>query len=78
MVSENLVRLFEHSMKSNWELPAFTDYIEKKTYTYVVKKGDTLTAIAEKYHTTVSNIAKENGIKNPDLIFGNQVLKITV
>ena len=34
MVSENLVRLFEHSMKSNWELPAFTDDIEKKTYTY--------------------------------------------
>ncbi|MDD6489077.1 MAG: GH25 family lysozyme [Clostridia bacterium] len=51
---------------------------KKKTYTYVVKKGDTLTAIAEKYHTTVSSIAKENGIKNPDLIFVNQVLKITV
>lgn len=51
---------------------------KKKTYTYVVKTGDTLSAIAEKYHTTVSNIAKENKIKNPDLIFGNQVLKITV
>lgn len=51
---------------------------KKKTYKYTVKKGDTLTAIAEKYHTTVSKIAKENGIKNPDLIFVNQVLKITV
>lgn len=34
MISDNLVRLFESSMKSNWELPAFTDYNEKKTYTY--------------------------------------------
>lgn len=51
---------------------------KKKTYTYIVKYGDTLSAIAVKYHTTVEKIAKENGIKNPDLIFGNQVLKITV
>ena len=34
MISENLVRLFEQSMKANWDLPAFTDYLEKKTYTY--------------------------------------------
>lgn len=34
MISDNLVRLFENSMKQNWELPAFTDYNEKKTYTY--------------------------------------------
>lgn len=35
MISENLVRLFEQSMKANWDLPAFTDYLEKKTYTPV-------------------------------------------
>lgn len=34
MISDNLVRLFENSMKQNWDLPAFTDYNEKKTYTY--------------------------------------------
>lgn len=34
MISDNLVRLFESSMKSHWDLPAFTDYNEKKTYSY--------------------------------------------
>lgn len=29
MIKENFVRLFESSIKNNWELPALTDYIEK-------------------------------------------------
>ena len=33
MIKENFVRLLENSMKSNWERPAMTDYMEKKTYT---------------------------------------------
>ncbi len=49
-----------------------------KTYTYTVKTGDTLSEIALKYNTDVRRIADENNIKNPDLIFGGQVLKITV
>ena len=37
--------------------------------TYTVKKGDTLTAIASKYNTTVNEIVKLNPIiKNPNLI----------
>ena len=34
MIKENLIRLFENSMKTNWERPAMTDYLEKKTFTY--------------------------------------------
>lgn len=49
---------------------------KKKTVTYTVKKGDTLTAIAAKYKTTVAKIVKDNNIKNPDLIFAGQKLKI--
>lgn len=50
---------------------------EKKKYTtYVVKRGDTLTAIARRYNTTVNRIANDNGIKNPNLIYPGQVLKI--
>lgn len=48
----------------------------KKTTTYTVKKGDTLTAIAKKYNTTVAALVKANNIKNPDLIFGGQKIKI--
>ena len=44
--------------------------------TYTVKKGDTLSAIAKKYGTTYQEIAKANGISNPNLIRTGQVLKI--
>ena len=47
-----------------------------KEITYTVKKGDTLTAIAKKYHTTVDALVKKNGIKNPNLIITGQKLKI--
>jgi flagellum-specific peptidoglycan hydrolase FlgJ len=43
---------------------------------YVVKKGDTLTAIAKKYNTTVQNLVKLNNIKNPDLILVGQKLRL--
>lgn len=47
---------------------------------YVVKRGDTLWAISEKYLGSGSKypqIAQENNIKNPDLIYPGQVFKIT-
>lgn len=43
---------------------------------YIVKAGDTLSAIAKKYNTTVDKIAKDNKIQNPSLIFIGQQLKI--
>lgn len=47
------------------------NYIE-----YIVKSGDTLSAIAQKYDTTYQKIAKDNNIENPNLIYPNQKLKI--
>lgn len=44
--------------------------------TYVVKSGDTLSEIAKKYNTTVSKIAKDNGIVNTNLIYVGQKLII--
>lgn len=43
---------------------------------YVVKKGDTLTAIATLYNTTVRDLVSLNGIKNPNIIRVGQVLQI--
>ena len=34
MIKENFIRLFEDSFRKNWELPAFTNYGENKTFTY--------------------------------------------
>lgn len=45
--------------------------------TYTVKKGDTLSKIAKEYGTTVNELVKLNGIKDPNLIRVGQVLKIT-
>lgn len=47
-----------------------------KYKTYVVKRGDTLTGIARLYGTTVQKIAADNNIKNANLIYPGQVLKI--
>jgi LysM repeat protein len=46
------------------------------TRTYTVKPGDTLSAIAARFGTTVQAIAQLNGITNPSLIRPGQVLKI--
>jgi LysM repeat protein len=44
--------------------------------TYTVRPGDTLSAIAARYGTTVQAIAELNGIENPSLIRVGQVLRI--
>lgn len=54
--------------------PAPTETSRPKTYT--VRSGDTLTAIAAKFGTTVAEISALNSIKNPSLIRVGQVLKI--
>ena len=47
-----------------------------KVINYRVKKGDTLSKIAKKYGTTVEKLAKDNKIKNPNLIYRTQLIKI--
>lgn len=46
------------------------------TATYVVKSGDTLSGIALRFGTTVSNLVVLNDISNPNLIYPGQVLKV--
>lgn len=48
----------------------------KTSNTYTVKKGDTLTSIAKKYKTTVNKLVKLNNIKNKNLIYPGQKLKV--
>lgn len=43
---------------------------------YVVKSGDTLSGIAERYKTTVAKLVQLNGIKNPNLIYPGQKIRI--
>jgi len=48
-----------------------------KASAYTVRPGDTLSGIAARFGTTVAKLAKDNGIKNPNLIYPGQVLKLS-
>lgn len=68
---------------TNWTKIKWLDYIdinnpneEINEEIYIVKKGDTLTKIAKLYNTTIYEIAKINNIKNLNLIYIGQKLKI--
>lgn len=48
-----------------------------KTKSVTIAHGDTLTALAKKYHTTVANLMKLNpSIKNPNLIYAGNKLNV--
>lgn len=44
--------------------------------TYVVQPGDTVSAIALKYGTSINELAQLNGIIDPNLIYPGQVIKL--
>lgn len=61
----------------NQKLKIYTnDTQERNEIIYIVKSGDTLSAIAQKFNTTYEKIAKDNNISNPNLIYPNQKLVI--
>jgi len=49
---------------------------KKSGKTHIVVKGDTLSKIAKRYSTTVKALAEANGIKNPNLIYIGQEIRI--
>lgn len=79
-----------NGIKGNVDRDIFTDEIylsdkssikkldikEKKKVYYRVHKNDTLSHIAKKYKTPLKKVIRDNNIKNPDLIFPNQVIII--
>lgn len=52
-------------------------FLKQSATYYIVKKGDTLSAIAAKYNTTYQELAKLNNIKNPNIIYVGQKLLIS-
>lgn len=49
---------------------------KSKSFTYRVKKGDTLDKIARKCNTSISELRKLNQIKRTDVLYVNQKLKL--
>lgn len=50
--------------------------LHQDTHNYTVKSGDTLSAIASHYGMTVNALVMLNGIKNANLIYPGQVLRV--
>ena len=79
VVLAGLVRRREEEYQlfmSDIENESPTQEVNTNADTYTVKSGDTLSAIASKYNTTVDKLVSINGISNPNLISVGQVLKL--
>ncbi len=58
------------------EKPASAPVVTSEEIIYTVKKGDTLSELAQKYDSTVQKIAVDNDIVDPNRIYIGQKLKI--
>lgn len=47
------------------------EYIE-----HIITRGETLSGIASRYNTTVQELARLNGITNPDLIYAGETIRV--
>ena len=55
------------------KIPSETGTNPDSTFTYTVKKGDTLYSIARRYDTTADNIKKLNNLKTNNLSIGQKI-----
>lgn len=58
------------------QLLRIPEYESQKYYIYKIQYGDTLTKIARQFNTSISEVAKTNGIKNVNIIYAGNVLRI--
>lgn len=67
-----------NAQKPKTSTPATTTgkQLHQDTHDYTVKSGDTLSAIASRYGMTVNALVMLNGIKNANLIYPGQVLRV--
>ena len=54
----------------------YLSYVRDSSRVYIVKKGDTLSKIANEYKVTVDQLAALNNIKNKNLIYVGQQIKV--
>lgn len=57
-------------------IPAPGTNVNQTVRTYTVQPGDNLTAIANRYNTTVEALARTNGLTTTSVLFAGQVLQL--
>ncbi len=67
---------YSNNLNADTKFDAKNTNINKKLIEYKVKFGDSLYAIAAKYHSSVKSIMAYNNLKNQNSIYPGQVLKI--
>ena len=83
--ANKLISTIEYNNLQAWDNEAFTGspapvqptpQPTPGNQTYTVQPGDALSVIAQKFGTTTDNLARLNGISNPNLIYAGQVLNV--
>ncbi len=75
-ISPTITALASETPKPFAQIAPSPTAILVKEEIYVVQRGDTLSAIARRYNTTIDAIASLNNIQNPNLIHQGQELKM--
>ncbi len=75
-ISPTITALASETPKPFAQIAPSTTFMPAKEEIYVVQRGDTLSAIARRYNTTIDAIASLNNIQNPSLIHHGQELKM--
>ena len=65
----------ENKNMTEMELENITGGATQGNY-YIVKKGDTLSGIASRHHTTVAKLLLNPQIKNPNLIYPGEAIRL--
>lgn len=65
-----------NTSKPSTPSPAPSNNTQTSSSTYTVRGGDTLGAIASRYHVSIQQLASWNGIKNVNAIYVGQKIKI--
>ena len=71
----NLIRVGQRLLIGGGSSPAHAAVASAHRF-YTVQKGDSLSAIASKFHTSVSQLVSWNGVKNPNLIYPGQRFRV--
>ncbi len=78
VVSDSWVNAARNGFKAEQSKSVSVTAYGLGTRSYVIKSGDTLSGIAKANGTTVSDLVRLNRIKDPNLIYVNQIIQIPI